>query len=86
MSDEIVSISEYLLGSKSTFSTSDRTLNLVMISYLPSLLVVPLLVVALLAVALPCSLIVVVWTVALWLLGSQAMNFCDDRVFECLYI
>jgi hypothetical protein len=81
MSDEIVSISEYLLASESTFSTSDRTLNLALSSYLPSLLAVPLLV-----VALPCSLIVVAWTVALWLLGSQAMNFCDDSVFECLYI
>jgi hypothetical protein len=76
MSDEIVSISEYLLASESTFSTSDRTLNLALSSYFPSLLVV----------ALPCSLIVVAWTVALWLLGSQAMNFCNDRVFECLYI
>jgi hypothetical protein len=81
MSDEIVSISEYLLASESNFSTSDRTLNIALSSYLPSLLVVPLLV-----VTLPCSLIVVAWTVALWLLGSQAMNFCDDRVFECLYI
>jgi hypothetical protein len=59
MSDEIVSISEHLIASKSTFSISDRTLNLAMKSYLLGLLVVPLLVVALLAVALPCNFIVV---------------------------
>jgi hypothetical protein len=59
MSDEIVSIYGYLLASESTFSTSDRTLNLAMSSYLPNLLVVPLLVVALLAVVLPCSFIIV---------------------------
>jgi hypothetical protein len=59
MSYEIVSISEHLIASKSTFSISDRTLNLAMKSYLLGLLVVPLLVVALLAVVLPCNFIVV---------------------------